>query len=197
MARNQVTANSTGDLMMLALQNLVRQDNLTLLVGLPFKIGNWWDMNYHITGGWRRFNLDYTALPVEKIYFTYSASVNHAVKLHRDFLMEISGWYNALSYDGSKKIKGFGSANMGLKKTLKQNWGNVQLSVVNIFKTMNLKSYYGALTREAFNLNSEVTYVPESGKSRIFKVTYSRNFGGTRATSRSNGSTSDENDRIR
>ncbi len=156
-------------------------------------------MSYGFVGGWRQFKVVHTVQPVEKTYFGYSLNFSESFKLPSNFFMEISGWYNSSSYDGSKKVEGFGALNAGVKKELKKNGGAFQLSVTDILKTVSINSSFGSITEEAFNLKSNVTFNTESGKSQIIKLTYTRSFGNTSIKSQrkqASGS-QDERDRIR
>ena len=118
-------------------------------------------------------------------------------KLPKDFMLELSAWYNGPSYVGTKKTDGFGAVNAGIKKDFPNNGGTLQLSVADIFKTVNITSRYGTLTREAFDVKSHVVFTAESGKAQIFKLTYSKSFGGGSSRNRRSSGSDDERDRVR
>ena len=89
--------------------------------------------------------------------------------------------------------------NAGIKKELRNNGGTFQLSVQDVFRTLNFTSYYGTLTEEAFSVKSHVVYSAESAKSQIIKLTYSRSFGNAgikRQRQQDNGS-QEEMNRVR
>lgn len=198
-ARYQVVKSTGGDLVYIAPQNMQYQNNLVLEMRLPFKVKNWWDMNYSFVGGWRKFSLDYTVLPVEKAFFDYSIYGMETFRLPGSFSVEISGWYNSSTYSGSKTVQGVGAVNGGIKKELKNNWGSLQLVMTDILRTSTFVSAFGAITQEAFNLKSSIIYNPESRRYQVIKLTYSKSFGNSTSKSRRsdvNGSM-DERDRIR
>ncbi|MBO9202097.1 MULTISPECIES: outer membrane beta-barrel family protein [Niastella] len=196
-ARYQMVSNAAGDLLVLSPQNVRYQNNLTLQTNLPFTIGNWWSMNYGFAGGWRKFRLEHTPQPAEKSYFGYSLNFSEQFTLPKHFSLEFAGWYNSRSYDGSKEVAGFGAINGGVKKEFSKNKGVLQLSVQDIFKTLRITSYFGAVTDEVFNLKSKVPFSTESARSPIFKITYTRSFGTGSAKTRSNaGGSADERGRI-
>lgn len=197
--RYQITSSPTGDLMSLSPQNLIYQNNLTFQTNLPYKVKNWWNMSYGFVGGLRQFKEEYTVKPVEKTYFGYSANFSESFKLPGSFFLEISGWYNSSSYDGSKKVDGFGALNAGVKKELKKNGGTFQLSVTDFLKMINIHSSYGSLTEEAFSLKSHVTFNTESSKSQIIKFTYTRSFGDSNMKSqrKQDVRSEDEKERVR
>jgi hypothetical protein len=201
----QLAISPDGDLIDVRPENLVYQNNLMLEAILPFKVTDWWSMNYNFSAGWRHFKEDFTLLPAEKSYFGCSVNASQQFRLPAAFMMELSGWYNGPSYNGTKKVDGFGAVNGGIKKELPNNGGTLQLSVQDIFRTMHVASRYGTLTTEAFDVKSHVVFTAESGKAQIFKLTYSRSFGGGGAGDRRGGGAggrrgggaADERERVR
>lgn len=177
MARYQITPNANGNVLVVSPQNLLFQDNVSLQLLLPWKATEWWEMSLGLTGGWRRFKLDYLAEPVQKDYVAYNANFSTTFQLPARFALELSAWYNSSSYDGSKKVDPFGAANGGVRKTLNKNGGSLQLTVTDIFRTMRINSYFGTLAEEAFDLKSKVTFHSESGKAQIIKLTWTKSFG--------------------
>lgn len=176
-ARYQLTASPSGELMYVSPQNLQYQNNITFQTNLPFKVTEWWNMNYGFAGGLRQFKLEHTMEKVKKNYFGYNVYGSETFKLPQGFSAELSGWYNGASYDGSKKVDGFGSVNLGIKKDLKNNKGSLQLSVSDVFMTMNINNYFGALTEEAFSLKNHFSFNTESRSFPIFRLTYTRSWG--------------------
>ena len=193
----QLSVSPDGDLIDLRPENLVYQNNITFQTNLPFKINSWWNMNYSFAGGWRQFKLDFTEQPAEKTYFGYSANFSQSFRLPKEFMLEVSGWYNGPAYNGTKKADGFGALNAGVKKELKNNAGTLQLTVQDIFRTVNITSRYGTLTKEAFDVKSHVVFTAESGKAQIIKLTYSRSFGGGNMKRQRDNGSQDERERVR
>jgi iron complex outermembrane recepter protein len=154
-------------------------------------------MNYGFSGGWRKFRLEHTPQPAEKSYFAYSVNFSENFTLPKSYSLELSGWYSSQAYSGSKKVDGFGAINGGVKKELSKNRGVLQLTVLDIFKTLRITSYFGTVTEEVFNLRSHVPFSTESTRSPIFKITYTRSFGtgSTKERNKRTGS-QDERDRI-
>ncbi|WP_143822086.1 outer membrane beta-barrel protein [Mucilaginibacter pedocola] len=178
-------------------QNLRYQNNLLLQLSAPVRVSNWWDMNYDISGGWRKFALDYTPVPAQKTYFAYNLHGTQLFKLSPDLSLEVSGYYNSAAYNGSKKVDGYGALNAGLKMELKNNGGTLQLSATDLLMSGTVTSYYGVLTREAFDLNTHVDFHPESARRPIFKLSYTRTFGGrNRGAVERQKTSSPEQDRI-
>lgn len=153
-------------------------------------------MNYTLTGGWRSYRENFTPVPVDKSWFGYSGNFSESFRLPRSFFLEVSGWYNSRIYDGSKKTDGFGALNAGIKKELKNNGGSLQLYMTDLLRTTTIVNYYGTLTEEAFSLKSRVPFRPESSRSQIIRISYSRSIGGGSQGKRGAGS-QEERDRVR
>jgi iron complex outermembrane receptor protein len=195
--RYQLTQSPSADILFISPQNLNWQNNISLQANLPFSINNWWNMNFNLVGRFTRFKLDYTLHPLEKSYFAYSLNFSQNFKLPGNFSAELSGWYNSYSYDGTKKVDGFGTLNIGIKKELKNNGGSFQLSVSDISRTQIYRIHYGTLTEEAFSIKSYVIVTTESAKSPIIKLSYTRSFGSNNLRSQKNQGNVSEEERER
>lgn len=197
-ARYQLSESPAANLLYVSPQNLVYQNNITFQTTLPFKINNWWDMSYSFTGGLRHFKADHTLQPVTKTYFGYSLNFTESFKLPKKFSAELTGWYNSPSYNGTIKAGRMGTVSAGVKKELKNNAGSLQLSVSDIFTSMNFSVYYGTIAEEAFQIENHVKINLESGRSPIFRLSWSKPFGtGTLKATKKEGGSKDERDRIR
>ena len=195
----QITKNPSGSLVYISPQNARYQDNLTLQTNIPIKISDWWDMNLGFTGGWRRFAIDYTPQPGEITYFGWSGNFSETFRLPRSFLLEISGYYNSLSYYGNSSTNGYGVLSGGIKKELKNNKGIFQLSATDLLSSQVYNSHIGIVTADAYQTKAHIYYRPESAKSPIIKLTYTRSFGSgaPKTDSPQNNGSREERDRIR
>lgn len=197
--RYQLSDSPAHDLMYVAPQNMAWQNNLTLQATTPIKATPWWTMSYTAAGSLRQFKLEHTQEKLEKTYLTYTLNGSHTINLPAKLYLEISGWYNAFQFDGSKRLQAFGTLNAGLKKELKNNAGSFQLTVSDILKSIRYSNSYGYLTPEVFAIRSNVVYRPESANAQIIKLTYTRPFGktGTKEQQPRANTSKDERDRIR
>ena len=196
--QGQVVTGPSKQLVYIAPENVSYQDNLTLQINIPVKINNRWQMNYNLTGGWRQFKIDYTLIPVEKAYLGYNFNFIETFQLPHAFTLELSGYYNSMSYYGVSKVNGQGILNIGIKKDLGDHKGSLQLSIADVLRSGSYHSYIGALTRDAFNSNVAISYQPETAMIPVVKLSYSRSFGSTSSqTKKRNGNTAkDAQDRI-
>jgi outer membrane receptor protein involved in Fe transport len=198
-AQAQVVTSPTKRWLYIGPQNLQYQNNLTFQADIPLKVGNWWKMNYGMVGGWRQFKIDYTVIPVQKTYFGYSMYSTQTFVLPVNFGAELSGNYVSPFYSGSVRLRGFYTVNAGIKKVFGGNGGTVQFSVEDLFRSYRLRSAFGFLTEEAFNLQSHLSFSPESRLTRIYKLSYSRSFGKKSVRERKDQSSGyqDEDSRVR
>jgi len=196
-ARYQLSESPQHDMLFISPQNITWQNNITFQTNLPFKISDWWTMNWNFTGGLRQYKVEYSKQPFEKSYFGYSINYSHVFKMPQQFSVELSGSYNGDSYNGTQKVEAFNRLNAGIKKELKNNKGSFQFSVNDIFRRERYDIHYGLLTPEAFNIKNQVIVYTESSKFTIFKLTYSRSFGNNKTAAKRNAGSADEQDRIR
>ena len=175
--QGQVTTGRSRQLVYISPQNVSFQNNITFQANLPFKVFDWWKMSYSFGGGWKQFKIDYTLIPVKKSYYSYTLNYNESFKLPALFSLEISGYYNSLSYYGVSKVEGLGTLNAGIKKELKNNNGSFQLSVTDLLRSLTYNSYIGSLTQDAFDSKIHINYVSESSKFPVIRLSYSRTFG--------------------
>lgn len=195
--RYQLSENATHDLMYVAPQNMAYQNNLNVQLMLPVKITSWWSMSYGYTGGVRQFMLSHTKEEVSKTYFGMSLNGSQTFSLPQKVTIEVSGWYNGVQFEGSKKVDGFGMLSAGIKKELKNNRGSFQLAVTDVLKSLRITSHFGFVTEEAFDIRSKVVYRAESAHASIVKVTYFKSFGLTKTNTSRSRNANDENERIR
>jgi iron complex outermembrane recepter protein len=196
-SRYQLSESPAHDILFISPKNLPWQNYLTLQATLPFKVSDWWTMNYSLLGGLRQYKVDHVLYPFQNTYWAYSFNFSQIFKLPADFTAEVSGRYNSTSYNGTVRIKGYGVLNAGIKKELKKNGGSFQLSVSDILRSERINVFYGTLTQEAFSIQSHVHIITESAKFPIFKLTYGRSFGRNKAKVQRLNNADDEQNRIR
>lgn len=183
-ARFQIVENGRSDLVIIAPQNIDFLRTTGIQAHVPIPIIRGWDLTTGGLLGYRSFGLSYTRVPANKEYVAYNLYVNQHFTLPRDYMIELSGMYNSDYYNGSVKVNGYGVLNLGLKKDFRNNHGSLQLTISDVLQSMTIRSEYGALTEEAFNSRSSVVFKPESVNARIYRITYSRNFGNSNSKSR-------------
>jgi len=170
-----LSAKPGSNLVYIRPENLAWQNNLNFDINLPFHIGNWWTMSYGFTGGWRQYQIGYIPVPAEKTWFGYSINFHENFRIGPRISTEISGWFGGRNYESTNKTLGTGELNLGLKKELGK--GSLSFTVIDLFRTLNYKSYVGVVGMDAFHSQNYISYDPESRRSPILRLTYSRSFG--------------------
>lgn len=188
--QSQLVTGPLKDIIYIAPQNLSWQRNLMFQANLPFRVNDCWNMSYSLTGGWQRFKLGYSILPVVKTYFNYSLNFSETFTLPARFYLELSGWYSSPSYYGTIKNGSRGVVNAGIKR------GNFQLSVADVLRTSHFDTYFGHLTKEVFESKNHVDINPETSYFPVVKLTYVRTFGNGYVEKKRDRA-KDEKDRIR
>lgn len=175
-SRFQITRNAQSNVAVIAPVNLDYQRNVDIQTNVPIRFAHWWNMNFNGTLGVRKFKLLHTDDKITHDYVHYNFNGSQTIRLPRSFSLELSGWYTSRHFNGSGKVNGFGVLNLGLKKGFK-NGSSLQFSINDVFQTFDIHSTVGSLTREAFGDEFDVDYSPESGFSRIYRISYSYPFG--------------------
>lgn len=183
--RWQLTETPDSAVLIVSSQNMLWQNNLVFQASIPVKVTEWWSMNYSLLAAYRKFKLNYTRTPGGKGYFTGSVNFSEQFKFNKGWSGELSGFYWGPSYDGSKKVGGFGELNVGVKKELGK--GTLQFAVEDVFANMHIPFYFGKVAEEAHDLKTKVVYSAESSYFPTMKLTYSRAFGGSKSTHKENG----------
>ncbi|MEL6594160.1 MAG: outer membrane beta-barrel protein, partial [Bacteroidota bacterium] len=148
---------------------------INLSLQLPIELGSKLSLNLGGSGAWRRYRLSHTIEAFEGNYFTYNLNGNLRLQLPWEMSAELSGWYAGPFHEGSKVFEGFGMLNAGFQKQWKNS--SVQLSVSDLFQSMNIWSYFGELTPEAYQAQTGVLFRPESSFRRVIRISYQYNFG--------------------
>lgn len=175
-ARFQITRNSQSNVAVIAPVNLEYQRNIDIQTNIPIRIAHWWDINLNGTLGVREFRLLHTDEKLTHDYVHFNFNGSQTMRVLANFSLEVSGWYTSRHFNGSTRNEGFGILNAGLKKEFK-NGSSLQFTVSDIFESLDINFKYGSLTREAFGDVFSGTYSPESGFSRIFRISFTYPFG--------------------
>lgn len=175
--RYQLTTTPQNDILVVSPQNADYQKSIGLFLNIPWQWSAWGKLNVSSTSAIRDYRISYSPDPAEKTYFYQSLNFNQTVALPWEMDMEFSGWYNFDHYNGTNSTEGFGVLNFGISKALKNNWGTVQFSISDVFKSMKIDSHLSGMTPIVFDIDTNSTYKDESAFTRIFRITYSRSFG--------------------
>lgn len=176
--RHQITTNEEQNIGISSPQNLDYSKSVTLFLNAPLQVTNWWKMSLSSTTALRRYQISYTPEVAAKTYLFQSFNFSQNFTLPGNFELELSGWRNLSSYNGSNRTAGFGVVNLGLAKQLKNDKGSFTLTMPDVFRTFKVHTYIGAMTGLIFDINTESDWWDETALYQVFRLSYSRSFGG-------------------
>nr|WKN37051.1 TonB-dependent receptor [Tunicatimonas sp. TK19036] len=176
--RHQITTNQEQNVGISSPQNLDYSKSLTLFLNAPLQLTSWWKMSISSTTALRSYQISYTPKVAAKTYLFQSFNFSQNFALPGDIELELSGWHNLRSYNGSNRTAGFGIVNLGLAKKLKNDQGSLALSLPDVFRTFQVHTYIGAVTDLAFDIKTESDWWDETALYQVFRLSYSRSFGG-------------------
>ena len=175
--RYQITSNATKDVGISSPQNLDYMKSLNLFLSYPFQLTKWWKFTLNTLTSLRDYKVSYSQFPAEKRYVFQNLNFSQQINLPKNFEIELSGWYNMPYFEGPNTIKGFGVANVGIAKKLKNDKGTLLLTLPDVFRSFSVFSHNGGMTPIAFDINTVSNWRDETVFYRVVKLTYSRSFG--------------------
>lgn len=175
-ARFQIVEDLAGGFLLVTPQNVDYQRSLEGQVSGVFELTDWWSVNANLNVANRHFRVSHTPEARQKTYWNATMNGGNTFSLPQEWSLEVSAWYNSGFYVGSTRYTGFGAINLGAKKNLNDG-GSIQLAVEDVLGTQIIQSTIGSLTREAFELTSDVYYRPESTIRPVVRFTYLKSFG--------------------
>lgn len=176
--RHQITTNAEQNIGISSPQNLDFSRSLTLFINSPFQLTNWWNLSISSTTSLRNYQISYTPEVAAKTYLFQSVNVSQNFTLPGGMELEVSGWQNLRSYNGSNRTAGFGVVNLGLSKKLKEDKGTLTLSLPDVFRTFKVHTHIGGMTRLIFDIDVVSDWWDETALYQVFRLSYSKTFGG-------------------
>ena len=151
-------------------RNLTDQQLLTAIVSVPVEIGNWWKMQYNVSGIWQQVHIAGEE-PATRRLVNANFTAIESWLLQKGYTLELSGFYQSARLVGTNRQKGYGSIDLGLRKKLSGTKGVLTLTVSNILESQDfiLTTDNPALREEA---RLGVNFV-----QRSFRLSYTRSFG--------------------
>lgn len=175
--RYQITSNETKEIGISSPQNLDYQRNINLAINYTLQPATWWKITLGSTTALRNYKVSYSLQPAIKTFIFQNLTFNQQLQLPWQLEAELNGWYNFRFYEGTNIISGFGVVNFALAKKLKNEKGNFQLSLPDLFRSFRVRTHIGGMTPIAFNINTHATWRDETAFYRVIRLTYSRSFG--------------------
>ena len=172
--------------------NLQDSYSSSLTFTLPIRVTSWWDINTNLMGVWQTNRTAVEGRKIELQAGFGQVNMTQSLKLPEGFSAEITGFYRSRSPFGISYVKSMGALNVGLQKKLKEDKGTFRLSVDDLFWTTKLR-----LVTDQPSLHINQYFLAAFSEPRIFRFTYSRNFGNKNVKGAKNRSTGSDEERKR
>lgn len=176
--RHQITTNEEQNIGISSPQNLDYSKSISLFLNAPLQLTSWWKMSFSSTTSLRNYQISYTPKVAAKIYLYQSFNFSQNFDLPGEIELELSGWHNLSSYDGSNRTEDFGVINFALAKKLKDDKGSFTLSMPDVFRSFKVHTYIGDVTDLVFDIDTESDWWDETALYQVVRLSYSRSFGG-------------------
>ncbi|MBB5636933.1 outer membrane receptor protein involved in Fe transport [Pedobacter cryoconitis] len=173
-------------------QNLASRSTVSMNINRPLAITSWWNTNNDATTYYSRFSSpDLSGVPFENKKWTYMISSIHTFTINSSVNAELSANYQSAQVFGTYVAKPIYSIDLGISKSFADKKANIKLSADDLFNTrqINVKS---AIPLQDYKLS-------QKQESRIFRLSFSYNFGnsGIKAERQRSNSSSNEQNRIK
>lgn len=119
-------------------ENIAEQDVYSLSVSYPFNISKIWNTFGNATVSNTHNRADFGDGKIVDIRATsFNIYMQHSFMLPKNFIFEISGWYNSPGiWGGNFATDDMWSIDAGIQKKLWNKRGNIKLAIQDIFKSM-------------------------------------------------------------
>jgi hypothetical protein len=173
-------------------QNLASRRTFSLNLNRPLDFTDWWSANNDATIYNSRFaNPELMGVPFENKKTTLELSSIHTFKFSPTLNAEIAATYTSSQVYGTYIAKPIYGVDLGIGKSFAGDRANIKLAINDLFDQRQIK-IKSAIPFQDYQLS-------QKQESRIFRVTFSYNFGSKlikAGRDRSNGNTA-EQDRVK
>lgn len=164
-------------------QNLINTKVANANFYFPLHPAAWYDLtsNFFINSAVTNFELEGKPFQIHNI--NYGFNIINSIKLPKGFALEVTGNFNSPGYWGVAKSRANGTFNVGIQKSLGNNWGNLRFNANDIFMSSN---WYLLTDQPQVNLlvNSSFRFA-----ERVFMLSWTNTFGNTKLKSSRNRQT--------
>jgi outer membrane receptor protein involved in Fe transport len=169
-------------------QNLAYRRTFSATISRPFNLTDWWSTNNDITLYNSRFaSSALMGLPFKNEKTTLELSTIHTFKFSSTVNAELSANYTSSQVYGTYIAKPIYGLDLGVNKSFASERANIKLGINDLFDQRQIK-IRSAIPAQDYQLN-------QKQESRIFRLTFTYNFGSNTIKAirdRSNSSTSEQ-----
>ncbi len=157
-------------------QNMRYLNTLSLSTSYSFHIANWWEVQTNLSGRYQI--IESSNLPVNIALTVYGINVDlkNMIKLPKDILIEVSGFYQSKTFLGISQRRPLGSINAAVQKKFKRG-SSLKLAMDDILYT---REWYLKTNIPANNINTNVTY---DWHAQYVRLVYTKSFGNNKLKS--------------
>lgn len=175
----------------LAAENQKDKNVIAAIVSLPFTVTSWWNMQNNVTVLWQKLNAFYKGTPLQITQQNFNLNSTQTFSLPKNFSLELNGYYSSGGLFGIYKMQPFGSVDAGMQKKLPNNAGSLRFALSNVFGPPHFKASVNDPAKNLV-LNANLVF-----NNRIFRLTYTRNFGNNSIKKKRDRATGSEEERQR
>src|SRR4030095_6445057 len=127
----------------ITMENVAQQDVVSFNVSYPFAPAKWWNIFANASVYNTHNKADFEEGKIVDIQATtFNFYGQNSFTLPKDFVLEISGWYNSPGiWGGNFATSEMWSMDAGIQKKLWKSRGNIKLSVSDIFNSQHWSGY--------------------------------------------------------
>jgi len=158
-------------------------------VSFPLKVTDWWNIRTGWNGQWNQVNDEVDGKEISFSNANWNLNASMTFQLPQKFSVEVNQVYFSPALFGLVKWEDFHTLDIGIQKELPGDHGKLKFAVSDILVGGN---YRGRLDDPQINFTYEGYY---GFAERVFRITYSRNFGNKKlkkARNRATGSAEEQ-----
>lgn len=166
----QPTIDIENDIQIQVAKNFEFAQVASTTLSFPIRLAPGWEMRHNITAQWQKVKDSTGDVPVEISRKSWYYNGNMTFNLPGDLTGEISGLYFAKSLFGALDIQPLGELSFGVQKEL-PNKDVLKINVNDVF-TSNNWSFSSFLPEHNYVFEGKYRFA-----ERVFRITYTHNFG--------------------
>jgi iron complex outermembrane recepter protein len=121
-------------------ENLADQTNYTASLNFPVPLAKWWDGFVSLTAFRSHFKADFgNNITIDKSFVSGNLYSEQTAKLPKGWSVQLSGWWSPAGFWGTFKSSAQGSLDLGIKKKLWNDKGELRLRVGDLLGTSRWK----------------------------------------------------------
>ena len=185
-SRFQPIYNEETDRTYFVSRNFDSQKITSAILTFPIKVTDWWKMQNNFTIIYRKVKTNYEGEILEYGQNNYRFNSIQSFNISKKISAELAGYYQSRSFSGIYVWDPMGRVDIGLQWKMKNENSRFNFNLSDVFKTNILR-----WTADVPELNIYNSWVLDF-EPRVFRVTFTHNFGNSAVKARKRNTASDE-----